>query len=310
MNLRNFGYVFICLLFLTFVIVSKSINAQQGNTPDVLSDENGELTNQGVSRTYYLHTPKSYNRDHPMPLVLVFHGDNGSGRSISKVTRFNTLADEQGFVVAYPNAIDQKWSLRNTSSRKVDDVAFVNALIDHLEQIRNIDRKKIYATGFSKGAILTQALACEQPNKIAAFASVAGSLPARLESNCQSRPVSMLAINGTNDLSVHYQGDNPNKQGGLISIPAMVNFWREHDQCPSKTSVPRTPTSSDIPRLETYRYSDCRGGSEISELLVVDGGHMWPGGLSSDPNLQKFNSKLGLNASQTIWKFFQRRKLS
>ena len=93
-----------------------------------------------------------------MPLVMVFHGHAGSGHSIAQVSRFNELAEQKGFIVVYPDGIDQNWYLRGSFSGKVDDVSFVAALIDHLKQVRNIDSRRIYATGFSKGAILAQDL--------------------------------------------------------------------------------------------------------------------------------------------------------
>jgi polyhydroxybutyrate depolymerase len=63
------------------------------------------VSHQGKLRTYYLYTPKSYNQNRPMPLVLVFHGSNGTGHSIADVTRFNDLAEKKGFIVVYPDGI-------------------------------------------------------------------------------------------------------------------------------------------------------------------------------------------------------------
>gem|GEM_PF-564266 len=273
----------------------------------------GQLSDHGRSRSYYLYTPKSYHSHRPMPLVLVFHGHGGSGRSIAHVSRFNNLAEQQGFIVAYPDGIGQEWSLRANSQTHVDDVSFVTTLIDHLQQIRNIDSHRIYATGFSKGAILAQALACQLPDKIAAFGSVAGALPVRLKPNCQPRTsVSMLMINGTKDQSVHYQGDDDtHERGALISVPATVNFWRTHDGCPSSAQVRQIPDSRSRDRFKVKiaRYSSCKSGSEVLLASVVGGGHFWPGGASTDVGINKLNTKLGFNASKTTWNFFQRHSL-
>ncbi len=272
----------------------------------------GQLSDHGRSRTYYLYTPTSYHSHRPMPLVLVLHGHGGSGRSIAHVSRFNNLAEQQGFIVAYPDGIDQEWSLRANSQTHVDDVSFVNTLIDHLQQIRNIDSHRIYVTGFSKGAILAQALACKLPDKIAAFGSVAGALPARLKPNCQPRTsVSMLMINGTRDQSVHYQGDGDTQErGALISVPATVNFWRTHDGCPSSAQIRQIPDSRSRDfKVKIARYSSCKSGSEVLLASVVGGGHFWPGGASSDVSINRLNNKLGFNASKTTWNFFQRHSL-
>lgn len=301
--LKNF---LIFILTITLVTASNSIQAEERNIAKeqiVNGDNYGELYDQGKLRTYYFYTPKSYNPDRPMPLVLVFHGDDGSGRSISNVTHFNELADQKGFIVVYPDGIDQKWSLRGNAQGRVDDVLFVSALIDHLQQQISIDSHKVYATGFSRGGILTQALACKLPDKIAGFASVAGSLPVRLKPNCQPKtPISMLMINGTNDRDVLYEGDDHTQRGALVSISDMVDFWRSHDQC---TSSNQSPQFSEV-QVKTSLYKGCSGNSEVWQLAVVNGGHFWPGGSSTDESLNKFNAKLGLNASETIWNFFQR----
>lgn len=315
LNYRLFLHIFVCLLSINLVTDYNIINAQGKSIPNkkiAYGGNDGTLSNRGQSRSYYLYTPKSYRSHRPMPLVLVFHGHGGSGHSIAHVSRFNNLAEQKGFIVVYPDGIDSEWRLGANSQTQVDDVSFVTALIDRIQQMRNIDSRKIYVTGFSKGGILAQALACKLPDKIAAFASVAGALPVRLKYSCQNRtPVSMLMINGTSDRSVHYQGDDKTQQrGALISVPATIGFWRTHDQC-SSNAVRQLSNSNR--RTHTYvktsRYSGCKGGSEVLLATVVGGGHLWPGGTSDDTSIKKFNANLGFNASQMIWNFFQRHSL-
>ncbi|MEH1845633.1 MAG: alpha/beta fold hydrolase [Nostoc sp.] len=309
-------YVFICLFSTTLAVTSNSLQVEAKSRPKekILQGENYEkLINQGQLRTYYIYTPKSYNPKHAMSLVLVFHGDSGSGNSIAKVSRFNNLADQKGFIAVYPNGLDHQWSFTGHLRKKVDDISFVAALIEHIERIRNINSRKIYATGFSQGGILTQALACKLPNKIAAFASVAGSLTARFVPSCHpSVSVSIMMINGTKDLSVHYDGDRISQKEALVSIPETVNFWRRHDQCASSSQFQKlTGTkSSNRLRVKAFRYSGCRNNSEVLQLAIVNGGHFWPGGTSSDTKLNQLNIQLGFNASRAIWSFFQRHSLS
>ncbi len=311
-----FKYIFLSLLSTTLAVSSNSIQIEAKSIPreKIFRGENyGRLTNQGKLRTYYMYTPKSYNPKHAMSLVLMFHGDNGSGNSIAKISRFNNLAEVFGFIAVYPNGLDHQWSFTGHVKQKVDDISFVAALIGHIEQIRNINTRKIYATGFSQGGILTQALACKLPNKIAAFASVAGSLSARFARSCQPTvSISMMMINGTNDLSVHYHGDPITQKEALVSIPETINFWRRHDQCTSSSqSQHLAPTKShNHLGVKTFRYSGCRNGSEVLQFAVVNGGHFWPGGASTDPKLNRLNIQLGFNASKAIWSFFQHHSLS
>jgi polyhydroxybutyrate depolymerase len=302
---RFLSKILVSILTAAFIINIRSIQAEENIiVPEsmTIGDSYGKLYDQGKWRTYYLYIPKSYNTDRPMPLVLVFHGDEGSGKSISKVTKFNQLAEKNGFILVYPDGINQRWSLKGRTKGSANDVLFVSALIEYLQQKLNIDSHKIYAAGFSRGAILTQALACELPDKIAGFASVAGSLPVRLIHKCQlPNPVSILAINGTNDQEVLYEGDDYTQHGALVSISDMVHFWRSHDHC---TSRGKSPFFSR--KTRTSLYTSCNGDKEVLRITVINGGHFWPGGMTTDKNLNKFNSELGLNASEVIWDFFQK----
>lgn len=305
----------IFLISMGLTTAFRSIQAEAGSLPEQKnsnSDAPRELKDQGQLRTYELYTPKSYDPSRPLPLVMVFHGSNGTGASMADVTRFNDLAEQKGFLVVYPDGINHNWYLRGSSSGKVDDVSFVTALIAHLKQFRNIDSRRIYATGFSKGAILAQDLACELPDQIAAFASVAGALPVRLQPKCQPKtPVSMLMINSTSDQSVRYEGDDKSQRGALVSIPETVEVWRKLDSCTSPPQVQQLPdpNPNDSFKVKTSRYSSCSGGSEVMLASVLNAGHFWPGGASKDTSINQFNAKLGFNASKTIWDFFQRHSL-
>lgn len=304
-NLGLLKKLFLCLLSVSLITACESIKAMETIPQQriVYGDSSGKLEDQGISRSYYMYTPKSYNPSRPMPLVLVFHGDGGSGKSISDVSKFNEKAEQQGFIAVYPDGIHHRWHLGKNNPNNIDDISFVDNLISHLQQVRNIDSSRIYATGFSRGGILTQALACTLPDKFAAFASVAGSLPVSFEHQCQPQsPVSMLMINGTNDHSVLYQGDKPNQKGALASIPEVTDFWRYQNGC-------RKNDKDNNNSIQTYFYSGCNSGSEVVQLAVVNGGHIWYGGASNDESINKFNQKLGFNSTQEIWNFFERHSL-
>ena len=271
------------------------------------SDGSGELFDQGQLRSFYLHTPKSYKPDRPMPLVLVFHGSHGSGNSIANVTRFNDLAEQKGFIVVYPNGIDHQWSNGGgIFSLGVNDISFVATLIDHLKQMRNIDSRRIYATGFSSGGFLSQSLACNLSNRIAAVASVAASLPANLASSCKPKtPVSVLMINGTGDRAVPYTGGKIGGAGReVVSVPKTVELWRQNNSCASKAKL------KPLPDTEISRYSHCRGGAEVMLVSVKHGGHRWPGGASGNVKALQSNVNSEINASKAIWDFFRRHSLT
>lgn len=262
-----------------------------------IGDEMGELFNEGQQRTYYLHTPKSYKPNHPMPLVLAFHGYGSQGKDLALNTGFSDLAEQKGFIIVYPNGLERRWNVISSWLTGKDDVSFVSALIDHLKQIRAIDQHRIYATGVSNGGFLVQRLACEPKTQIAAFSSVVATLPGEVQSFCHPQtPVPLMMINGTDDRKVPWSGGSPPKvsYGSILSVPDTIGFWRQHNGCTASAQTRQFPGN----RVESDRYLNCRSGSEV-ELITLKGvGHVWPRG-GSGPNQL-------ISGSQEIWSFFQR----
>jgi polyhydroxybutyrate depolymerase len=275
-------------------IASVNQHSQAGDTSYILLD-------QGQQRTYSLHTPPSYQPGQPMPLVLAFHGSGQQGKEMAAQTGLNQLADQQGFLVVYPNGLRQKWNVSGMEAE--DNVAFVPALINHLKQRRTIDAQRIYAVGLSNGGFLVQKLACQQPNEIAAFATVAASLPIQFQTQCQSRtPIALLMINGTADPIVPWQGGAPpqvhvGRNLSIPPIPQVADFWQHHNLCSARPTM-KQPSD----RLEIFSYQNCQQASEVTLIALKGAGHIWPGGAQGQSPY--------LNATQTVWDFFQRHSLT
>jgi polyhydroxybutyrate depolymerase len=279
------------------------------------SDMQESITYQGQLRTYLLHTPRGYDQNRSLPLVLVFHGGYGRGKTVERQSRFNNLADQKGFFVAYPDGIDKHWNdgRLDTDNPDVDDVGFISALIDRLVKTKNIDPSRVYATGISNGGAFTHKLACDLSDKIAAFAPVASSLSVRLASTCKpNRPVPILMFNSPEDPFVPWQGGEGKGRGGVkLSVPETVEWWRKHNDCssdPEKKILPRT-VAKDGTQVTVSRYSGCRSGSEVIFYTIEGGGHTWPGG--EDPLPVRVSGRISnqISATEVMWQFFQRHTL-
>ena len=140
----------------------------------------------GMERSYLLYVPEKSRNAPVVPVVLVFHGGLGRPENMPDVTRFNTLADTEGFVVAYPRGTSRVegveldtwngglccgWAQANN----VNDVGFIRALLDDLASVVAVDARRIFATGLSNGAIFSYRLACEMADRIAAIGPVSGN---------------------------------------------------------------------------------------------------------------------------------------
>ncbi len=106
-------------------------------------DHQGNLRVDDLRRQYRLHLPQSYDSRQPAPLVLAFHGRLGTGKHMEKLTGLSNLADQRGFMVAYPNGVGRSWNAGHgtghAEAQGVDDVKFTAMLIESLGQTLNLD---------------------------------------------------------------------------------------------------------------------------------------------------------------------------
>jgi polyhydroxybutyrate depolymerase len=280
--------------------------------------ERGTLQSGGIERSYYLSVPQTA-RGGRLPLVLVFHGGQGSGARIAQSTEFHEVGQRQGFAVAYPEAHgeDKVWNDgRKTSETGINDVGFIDDLIAALSSRYQIDRNKIYATGLSSGGMFTIRLACERSDKIKAFAPVSANLPVDLVPRCRpGRAVPIEFFHGTDDKLMPWNGGEipaarTAKHGGgkVISTPETVKFWVQNDGCtgqPQESPLPDTDPN-DGTRVSMVKYPACRDSAEVVQYKVQGGGHTWPGSPVKPASKVSGLTSKDIRATDTVWAFFQK----
>jgi polyhydroxybutyrate depolymerase len=269
---------------------------------------NRKLTHGGLERSYILYVPASINWNHPVPLVFVFHGGTGNADSAIRMSGFNKVADENGFLVAYPNGTSRvssdillTWNGGDccgfAQQKNVDDVGFVRAIISDVQSLANIDLKHIYASGMSNGGILSQRLACEAADVFAAIAPVSGTLNF---SPCNpTQPISVIEFHGTSDQNIPYDGGYGPKSlvnVNFASVKDSIDFWTSFNKC---SSQPQTDSTGDIKR-ETW--TGCTTSTSVELYTINGGGHAWPGGMAGRPEADQPTQSI--SASGLIWKFF------
>jgi polyhydroxybutyrate depolymerase len=300
------------LLVLGVLPVAQAAPVQTQNEPQL---ERGALVFQGKARSYYLYTPASYRADRSTPLLLVLHGYLGNDRLMMNMTGFNELAEKEGFLVVYPNALQARWRAYSAPSDRTDeDVAFIRALLQKVEEERNVDARRIYATGFSSGGFFSQRLACEMSDKIAAIAPVSATIGVPLTESCKpGRPVPVLMINGVKDPIITWQGKIRKvryafRDSVITSVPEAVAFWRKHNGCalnPESKLV--VHAAKGIRGAEIRTFPGCRDSAEVKQIILERGGHTWPG---SDHKVWPGGVLVGptthdINATEAIWEFFK-----
>jgi polyhydroxybutyrate depolymerase len=282
-------------------------------TPAEAQDLSASLSSGGLTRTYLARVPAKSNSLDALPLVIVLHGGGGSGTSIRNVTKFDAVADANGFVVAYPDGYSNSWNDGNGASDAedagVDDVAFVSALIDDLALRSPIDLRRVYVTGISNGGKMSLRLACQLSGRIAAAAPVAANMPDLLTANCApARAVPMMFVHGDLDpISLRAGGVLPFGDGSsVLSTTASVAFWNDRNGCSATPSSTTTiDTVMDGTSIAYTRYAPCTAGAENRFYDVIGGGHTWPGGVQYLPVSQIGRTSDDVNAGQEMWQFFR-----
>ena len=235
----------------------------------------------GRTRRYLLHRPPRPAA--PGPLVILLHGDAGNPRSVQRITGMDALADQEGWWVVYPQGSGwMDWPPRSWNAgtccgyarnARVDDVAFIRALIEALERAHPIDPARIYAAGLSNGGMMAHRLACELSDRLAAVAVVAGALT--VPACAPAHPVPVLMIHGTADRYVPYEGGRGVLEPtGRLDPPVetVSRFWVSQNGCTGAPSVQRTG------RVTRADYPGCAERAHVVLYTIDGGGHAWPGG--------------------------------
>lgn len=269
----------------------------------------GTVEHDGETRAYKVYLPSGYQEGMSLPMVFNLHGFGSNAIEQIFYSTFNLVADTANVIVVYPEGLDRTtsfgWDGTHWNSyfgTDVDDLGFLNLLIDKIYTDYDIDLARVYSTGMSNGGFMSYRLACELSNRVAAIASVTGNATFEQLDNCTpSRPVPIMQIHGTEDDIVAFNGTplfTP-------SIPDLVDFWVTFNNCDT------TATITDIDNISTTDNSTAQilqydNGDEDTEVLfyVVDGAtHTWPGaGIDIPGSITNYD----FDASVHIWDFFNK----
>jgi polyhydroxybutyrate depolymerase len=263
------------------------------------------IVSSGVARDYILYVPPSYDRTIPAPLVISLHGAGGWAAMQRDVTDWNRVADEHGFIVAYPSGSGRGpkvWNV-NHGPGLMQDVRFISDLIDTVQQGYNIDPSRIYANGLSNGGGMSFVLSCTLSHRIAAVGLVGSAQSLPFDWCTDRRPVPMISIHGTADRLTRYEGGlawvAPNPFPG---VPAFTASWARRNQCaPDPTDVRIAP---DVVRRS---YAGCANDASVVLYTIEGGGHTWPGGAELPYWLGPTNRSI--HASREMWAFFRKHPL-
>jgi polyhydroxybutyrate depolymerase len=230
----------------------------------------------GTARTFILSVPASVTGKTPVPLVIDFHPLGQRASFQRRNSGYRELSETEGFIVAWPEGIQQAWNVGPccTESRDVDDVGFARGIVADVAAQTCIDPKRVYAAGFSMGGGMSHYLGCHAADVFATVVPSAFDLFEENAPDCKpSRPITVLSFRGTADPIAYYDGGESKPPVSGYSLP-YVHFlgaedtfkrWAELNQC---TDMPQ-PTGAG----NCVVHSQCKDGVEVTLCTAEGGGH-------------------------------------
>lgn len=257
----------------------------------------------GQSREYIIHIPTGYDGSKALPLVFVLHGVGGSDQEMAKGSGMIPKADQENFIVVFPNGTGTPRGFNDVIFPQpvttVDDLTFFRDMINRFEQRLGADPKRIYAAGFSNGAIFTDQLGAELSGQLAAIAVVEGTIGSHEGGSSlvipqPSGPLPVVIFHGEKDTTVPYNGG---LSAGILhlnffSVADALAFWNKNDGC-TQPPVKQTLYNGNV---QTEDFQGCMAGSEVLLYDIVNGVHEWP-----TPQ-----DHAGFSGSDAIWDFFSK----
>jgi polyhydroxybutyrate depolymerase len=225
----------------------------------------------GVTRTFALTLPAAYDGKKTYPLVLAFHGDGGDGEGLRGYFPIEDASGD-GAIVAYPDGLDQTWNIdQDPQGAAMADIELVDAIIAKLSSGYCVDKKKVFLTGFSKGAYFVNQVACRTRSRIAGIVTHAGGGPfgitdSEFDANgdlvCPSPPVAAMQIQGASD------GTVPPSEGQKAR-----DYWVSANKCTGGGTTPTDPSPC-------VRYNGC-AHPEVWCLVPNMGHTIWKQGAAA-----------------------------
>lgn len=259
------------------------------------------------SRSAIIYAPDQ--RDNPA-LIVSMHGMGLGTWWTPDAMRFEALADTANFVVAYPEGENNSWDIGGNK-----DVNFILAIIDSMYNRYQIDRNRVYASGFSMGGMMSWHLSCKVPDKIAAIVPGDGYPLGGMSGCSEVRHVPALQIHGTADDFVSYSGFVGN------FMPAQ----RARYGCP-ETPVKTSPYPTEVNGRNASQlaqgsssfmeyYGPCEKDGLVSEmalLSVVGMIHDWatPDRANTNEDGKYTGKPLDVNGTWEAWNFMKKHSLN
>ncbi|MEO1212167.1 MAG: hypothetical protein AAFY45_01495 [Bacteroidota bacterium] len=295
------------------ILLSSQLFAQRPQTKNLAPGSTGiRMEVDGLTREFIVHTPPTYdaNRAEAYPVVFMFHGGGGTGIKFYNTSGWKEKGDQEGIITVFPSAFrtclekSEGRSEKNywmtvgkleqlcASQKPHDDVPFVEAMLDHLNNNYHVENRKIYASGFSNGMgfILSQ-LMPRMSDRFAAFGGVGSLLQEEVPA---SDPSPLFAMIGSMDdrFTVHAGlNELPHNESGVEANAFMKS---SQETILNSMGLGTQYRVRERPKYLLYRFEGT--DTELRYAVLKGLTHVYPKGSQKDN---------GIVAAKVFWDFFQ-----
>ena len=249
------------------------------------------------------------------------HGFGSHSTEQRHMSSFDTIADEEGFIVVYPDgdssvdkltgntnqAWNAGWCCSHSVNEDIDDVGFIEKMIQVVIEKYNIDTNRIYASGWSNGCAMSQRLAMESSHVFAAVGCMAMYL--LTEHTTTYSPIPIMEVHGFLDQVVLYEST-------VLSVPWNEEMWKNpeaYDTGAIENIFEWSEHNNCSGGLETYEanalytvqgFSDCENDAQIRLMTIYAAQHNPYANNPINDDYIIFQGTQGLvQSSQIVWDF-------
>ncbi len=224
------------------------------------------------SGDYRIYLPENKSDAAPAGAVLFFHGWKGSSEGVIRNASLRAMSDRLNVALIAANGLQGNWSFPGAPARARNELKYVEQVLEDAERQFDIPRDRVLAAGFSLGASMVWSLSCYMGEEFAGFVPVAGTLWNPLPETCPSDTPNLMHYHGQTDGTFPLTGRAI--AGGLYrqgNIYRSFDIWRTQGACEAEQ-----PVVTRSGGIQCERRSGC--GSDILELCLHDGGHIYRAG--------------------------------
>ena len=227
----------------------------------------------GTEREYKIYVPMDLGAKRP--LLISCHGMNQDAAYQMGMLDIQSVADTAKFVTVFPEGISKSWDI--TGNR---DINFMLAIIDEMVEKYDIDRGRVYLSGFSMGGMFTYHAMNKIADRIAAFAPISGYPMGGATASPNVRPIPIIHTHGTSDDVVTF-----------ANVQKNLNVWIKHNGCPETAEV--TKRYRNAAHITRHVWGPGNDDVEVVLMEMANKGH-W---ISNDN---------GVKTGDEIWRFCSR----